>query len=89
MKTASPLDKEFGVIPPDINARLDGDENVPVFNYFREPTLDELIAHQVEYVESWGEPEAAQPEVMWLNHMSLVTVRILAKLRDEQGKEAA
>ncbi len=54
MKTAYPLDKEFGVIPPDINARLDGDENVPVFNYFREPTLDELIAHQVEYVESWA-----------------------------------
>jgi hypothetical protein len=41
MKTA--LDQSFGIIPPDIAARLDGDENAPVFDYFREPTLDELL----------------------------------------------
>ena len=40
MKTA--LDQSFGIIPPDIAARLDGDENAPVFDYFREP-LDELL----------------------------------------------
>jgi hypothetical protein len=41
MRTA--LDQSFGIIPPDIAARLDGDENAPIFDYFREPTLDELL----------------------------------------------
>jgi hypothetical protein len=82
MRTA--LDQSFGIIPPDIAARLDGDENAPVFDYFREPTLDELLNASAGTIESWGERDSREPDIMWCNHMALVTVRILAKLRDQQ-----
>ena len=42
------------------------------------------LTHQLEYIESWGERDSREPDIMWCNHMALVTVRILAKLRDQQ-----
>ena len=82
MKTA--LDQSFGIIPPDIAARLDGDENAPVFDYFRDQPSMNCLTHQLEYIESWGERDSREPDIMWCNHMALVTVRILAKPRDQQ-----
>jgi hypothetical protein len=34
------------------------------------------LTHQLEYIESWGERDSREPDIMWCNHMALVTVRI-------------
>jgi hypothetical protein len=39
---------------------LDGEEILPILEHFRTPSLDELIAHSIESVESWDETEKAQ-----------------------------
>ena len=62
---------------------------VPILQHFRTPSLDELIAHSIESVESWDERKKRNnPDTMWDCHLSLETARILSRLRDKQRKEA-
>jgi hypothetical protein len=76
-------------LPQEIRRRLDGEEILPILKYFKTPSLDELIAHQIESVEGWDETEKRNnPDTMWHCHLSLETARILSRLRDEQRKEA-